>query len=141
MPIPLETPAKGRLLIAEPFLGDPGFERSVVLLTDYTTDGAVGFVLNRPMDLRMEQVLDNFPEYKPQIYFGGPVQQNNLYYLHRRGDLIVDSQEVLPGLFWGGKINAVKEMLGHSNLSATQIYTHTSMDKIQKVYRQAHPRS
>lgn len=41
----------------------------------------------------------------------------------------------------GADLNAVKEMLGHANLSATQIYTHTSLDKIQRVYRQAHPRS
>ncbi len=41
----------------------------------------------------------------------------------------------------GADLNAVKEMLGHANLSATQVYTHTSLEKIQKVYRQAHPRS
>lgn len=41
----------------------------------------------------------------------------------------------------GADLNAVKEMLGHSNLSATQVYTHTSLEKIQRVYRQAHPRS
>ena len=41
----------------------------------------------------------------------------------------------------GADLNAVKELLGHANLSATQVYTHTSLDKIKKVYKQAHPRT
>ena len=41
----------------------------------------------------------------------------------------------------GADLNAVKEMLGHANLSATQVYTHISLEKIRKVYQQAHPRS
>ena len=41
----------------------------------------------------------------------------------------------------GADLNAVKELLGHANLAATQIYTHTSMEKLQNVYKQAHPRA
>ncbi|MBU3677606.1 MAG: integrase, partial [Chitinophagaceae bacterium] len=41
----------------------------------------------------------------------------------------------------GAELNAVKELLGHANLSATQIYTHNSIEKLKAVYRKAHPRS
>jgi integrase/recombinase XerC len=41
----------------------------------------------------------------------------------------------------GADINAVKELLGHTNLSATQIYTHNTIEKLKKTYKQAHPRS
>ena len=41
----------------------------------------------------------------------------------------------------GADINAIKELLGHVNLSATQVYTHNSIEKLKKVYKQAHPRA
>ncbi len=40
----------------------------------------------------------------------------------------------------GADLNAVKELLGHSNLSATEIYTHTTFEKLHSIYQQAHPR-
>jgi integrase/recombinase XerC len=41
----------------------------------------------------------------------------------------------------GADLNAVKELLGHSNLAATEVYTHTSFEQLQKIYKQAHPRA
>jgi integrase/recombinase XerC len=41
----------------------------------------------------------------------------------------------------GAEINAVKDLLGHSSLAATQVYTHNSMEKLKRVFDQAHPKA
>jgi len=41
----------------------------------------------------------------------------------------------------GAGLNAIKEFLGHANLSATQVYTHNTFEKLRKIYKQAHPRA
>lgn len=41
----------------------------------------------------------------------------------------------------GAELNSIKELLGHVNLAATQVYTHTSFEKLNKIYKQAHPRA
>ena len=41
----------------------------------------------------------------------------------------------------GADLNAVKELLGHSSLASTQVYTHNSIEKLKRVYEQAHPKA
>ena len=41
----------------------------------------------------------------------------------------------------GAELNAVKELLGHANLAATQVYTHNTIEKLKRIYKQAHPRA
>ena len=70
-------------------------------------------------------------------------------YLSKRGITTIDkkSPHVLRHTFAthlmnnGADINAVKELLGHSSLAATQVYTHNTIDKLKDVYRKAHPKA
>ncbi len=77
----------GQLLIAEPLLGDPNFDRTVVLMIEHSDDGALGVVLNRPTDLEVDAVLSEWAGLAaspPVLYMGGPVEQNGVLALGRR---------------------------------------------------------
>lgn len=114
-------PSKGRILIAEPLLGDPNFDRSVVLLADHNEEGTVGFVLNRPIDLDFDDLVLDFPSFEASIFEGGPVQGDNLFFLHRKGDLIPGSEEIMEGVYWGGDLEILKEMIALEMVSPDDI--------------------
>ncbi len=104
-------PGKGKILISEPFLGDYYFKRSVVLLADHNEEGSFGLILNKPLDIKLGEVVTDFPEFDTLIYLGGPVESDNLFFIHTLGDQIEGSLEILDGLYWGGKLEVVKEMM------------------------------
>jgi putative transcriptional regulator len=76
----------GRLLVAEPLLGDPNFDRTVVLVIEHTGEGALGLVLNRPTDLLVAEAL---PEWRhlatdpAVLHVGGPVEERSGWCLAR----------------------------------------------------------
>ena len=115
------TPAKGLLLIAEPsIIGDVSFNRSVILLAEYNNTGSVGFILNKPLTYKLK---DFVPELDSEltVYNGGPVEQDNLYFIHCIPELIPDSIEISNGIYWGGDFNAIMELLKEDRIRETQI--------------------
>jgi putative transcriptional regulator len=71
-----DRPLKGRLLVASPNLGDPNFERTVVLMLEYGDEGALGVVLNRPSELDLSDPLPEWARaaaHPPVVFIGGPV--------------------------------------------------------------------
>jgi putative transcriptional regulator len=99
-------PEKGRLLISEPFLPDPNFERTVVLLCDHNEEGSFGFVLNKPSIMKVSEVMDSIHNLDEIVYVGGPVQQDSLHFIHRNLDL-ENAIEICKGISWGGNFESL----------------------------------
>ena len=113
-------PQKGKVLISQPFMSDGCFRRSVVLLTEYSKDAAIGFVLNKPLLISIDDLTDDFPEGDFQLSIGGPVATNTLHYLHTFAN-IQDAIEVVNGVYWGGKIEIVRQLLSISVMKSDNI--------------------
>ena len=118
----METKAKkGKLLIAEPALtGDVSFNRSVVLLAEHNDEGAVGFILNKPLEY---DICDLVSEIKVplKVFNGGPVEQDNLYFIHKVPHLIEESIEISDGIYWGGDFEKIIELVNNSIITENDI--------------------
>ncbi|MCL9769215.1 YqgE/AlgH family protein [Flavobacterium sp. HXWNR69] len=114
-------PKKGHLLIAEPsILGDVSFNRSVVLLAEHNDEGSIGFILNKPLSYSINDLI---PEIDAtfEIYNGGPVEQDNLYFIHTIPDVIPNSVEISNGIYWGGDFETTKQLINEDKISKNQI--------------------
>lgn len=120
MPLP-QNVSKGCLLIAKPFLGDPNFERGVILLCEYNSQGSFGFVLNQVTELFLGDVLDETIYQDIPLHVGGPVEKNTLHFIHRRPDLINGGEEIMNGVFWGGDFEQVKTLLNINTLNSDDV--------------------
>ncbi|MGV8994832.1 MAG: YqgE/AlgH family protein [Flavobacterium sp.] len=112
---------KGQLLIAEPsLLGDMSFNRSVILLADHNDEGSVGFIINKPLQYSIKDLV---PEIHAtfKIYNGGPVEQDNLYFIHNVPDLIPNSIEISNGIFWGGDFELTAHLINSGVIKKSNI--------------------
>ena len=115
------TPKKGRLLIAEPFMKDPYFKRSVVLLTDYQANDVVGFILNQALDIGVNDVLVDFPPFNAPIFMGGPVEPNALFYIHNQGEIIENSRHIHGNIYWSGNFDQLKQLITEKQIFPNEL--------------------
>jgi putative transcriptional regulator len=107
----------GRLLLAEPFLQDPFFKRSVILLTEHNERGSFGLIINKPIPMYLHEAIENAPTFDSKLALGGPVQKETLHYLHRLGDRIPNSTLVMDDVYWGGDFEVIKELITTGELN------------------------
>lgn len=127
----------GKILIAQPYMQDGHFKRSVIGLTEHNDEGTLGFILNKQVNIQLPELIpDVSSEEKFKIYFGGPVATDTIHYLHNVGELLEESVKIHPGIYWGGNfekliflINSgliqkdnIRFYIGYSGWSAGQLF-------------------
>ncbi len=100
----------GNILIAEPFLEGRYFSRSVIYMVEHDEKGSVGFVLNKPMTYLTSDLVTELAGIDFPVYIGGPVERNQLYYLHKHPEL-EDALLIANGIYWGGDFGKLTGLL------------------------------
>lgn len=113
---------KGHLLVAEPsIIGDLSFNRSVILLAEHdNSDGSIGFIINKPLKYTINDLIPEI-EASFKIYNGGPVEQDNLYFIHNIPELIPNSIEISSGIYWGGDFELTKNLINEGKIREDNI--------------------
>jgi len=116
-----KIPQKGKILISEPFLPDTFFNRTIVYLADHNSDGSVGFILNKKLDIKVCDAISGFDKWKEYLSMGGPVSPDTLHYLHNQGQRIPKSVMVDENIFWGGDIDLIRSLIKNGAIAKSQI--------------------
>lgn len=113
---------KGDFIISLPSanLIDLPFSRSIILLADYDVVGSVGFVLNKPLEITLNDLIPT-TDAAYTIHEGGPVEQDKIFCVHKRPDLIPDCLLIRDDLYWGGDFDVIINLINDGLLTKEDI--------------------
>ena len=113
----------GGFLVSEPYLQDPQFFRSVLVLVEHNEQGTIGFVVNKPLsDVLLSELIDVPEGMELTVFLGGPVQQDTIFFLHNLGlGLLPKSIEVTSDLWWSSDFSRLFELI-EQGIRSTHAY-------------------
>ncbi len=114
-------PAENILLIADPFLKDPNFMRTVVYMCRHSDEGSFGFVLNKVFEQTLDELINGMEGMELPVYYGGPVQTDTVHYIHQYPDLIPECYKISDDIYWGGDFETVKRLLKTKQIDTEKI--------------------
>ncbi len=102
---------QGCVLLSDPFTQDSYFSRSVILLCRHNKKETFGFVLTNYIEIDLHKLDENLPEIITKISFGGPVEKDNLFYIHTFGKEIEGAEKIIDTLYFGGDYEMLFELI------------------------------
>jgi putative transcriptional regulator len=115
-------PDKGKLLVAEPsIIGDISFTKSVILIAEHhNEEGTIGFILNKPLQFKLTELISEIKKPIP-VFNGGPVEQDNLYFIHRVPQYLNNSTQIADDIYWGGDFETVVHLINKAFIKEKDI--------------------
>ncbi len=111
----------GKIIISAPFMHDYFFGRSIVLLLEHSSEGSMGFIINKPTELHVSDMIEGFPNVSLPLFIGGPVQTDSIFFIHNRPDLIDDSINIYGNMHWGGNFKQLRTFITEGMIQANEI--------------------
>jgi putative transcriptional regulator len=116
------APKPGRVLLSEPFLKDPNFARSVVLLLNHEEEqGTFGLVLNHSTELTLNHILEREDLPNIRVFEGGPVELNTLHFIHKIPEISEEGISINDQFWWGGNFEYILSYLAQNPDSKNDI--------------------
>ena len=110
-----------QLLRSDESISDANFHHSVLLICENNHEGAWGVVINK-RSIRVFNELVEFQHCLPfPLYIGGPMENENLFFVHCRPDLIPDGQQIHDNLYWGGDFKHAVELIQSKQLNENNV--------------------
>lgn len=113
-------PKKGDLLLSEPFMVDDHFTRSVIYLCEHNEEGSFGFILNSTLEAKLHEFTGSFPDNNAVVGFGGPVDRDQLFFIHTISSLS-SNIAIANGIFMGGDYEEMLERMARKEVSISDV--------------------
>lgn len=107
----------GSILISDPFLKDPNFLRSVVLICEHHKDGTSGFILNKKINKNISEFIPEIEHVYFPVFYGGPVQLDALHFIHTKPNIVEGGINVFEDVYWGGDFNQALEAIKQGTIT------------------------
>jgi len=111
----------GSILVSTKLLNNTFFEKAVLLIVEHNKNGATGFVINQPFERKLNQ-LEEFKKLKPTTLFtGGPMDNEHIYFVHQKADIIKDGVPIGENIYWGGNFKQALQHLNYGKNADTDV--------------------
>ena len=111
----------GSILISTALLNNTDFEKVAIVITEYNEKGAIGYVFNRPFPRNFNELEEFKHSISVPLYAGGPVQTDQLYFMHCRPDLIEGGDLVAANVYMNGDFKKAVQLLNNGTLHLHEV--------------------